>query len=306
MVPGNKILNKMGLSLLEKIIGDGSYKAPVPSQAIQDTYHFRHLLHRFAGHVTQGEELTKNEEECLIKLGGDCAKYLHMKAHDCSSYAHVVSTLTDILKKSGMPQVCESCPVNSPKDRLLLSVGTELYKVCPDPDALLPYLIKHNPLMPVVYNHRIKINANTAGMEEWISTGLYLSPGMKTYVALPTEIVQIGCQTDRLNAEELKRAPCVHEQFPVTTEMMQVSNLWGGLIYLVAPSKTKVEGIEVVVQMAVPAPYYKSDSCKMLRIQKQDTENPRLIIILLSSRTMSESTPSSTFLFLLTYTAIFD
>ncbi|KAI3354546.1 hypothetical protein L3Q82_019053, partial [Scortum barcoo] len=268
---GNKILNKMGLSLLEKIIGDGSYKAPVPSQAIQDTYHFRHLLHRFAGHVTQGEELTKNEEECLIKLGGDCAKYLHMKAHDCSSYAHVVSTLTDILKKSGMPQVCESCPVNSPKDRLLLSVGTELYKVCPDPDALLPYLIKHNPLMPVVYNHRIKINANTAGMEEWISTGLYLSPGMKTYVALPTEIVfkalthiprlpqvQIGCQTDRLNAEELKRAPCVHEQFPVTTEMMQVSNLWGGLIYLVAPPKTKVEGIEVVVQMAVPAPYYKS------------------------------------------------
>ncbi|CAK6974959.1 TRPM8 channel-associated factor homolog isoform X1 [Scomber scombrus] len=262
--PGNKILNKMGLSLLGATIGAGCYKAPVPSQAIKDTYHFRHLLHRFAGHVTKGQQLTQHEEKCLKKLGSDCANYLRMQAHDCSSYTQVVSTLTDILKSSDMPQVCDSCPVKSSKDHLLLSVGAEVYKVCPDPDALLPYLIKHNPLMPVVYNHKVKMNANTAGGEEWISTGLYLSPGMKTYIAIPAEIVnkgwkiQIGCQTDHLNAAELKRAPCVHERFPVTTEMTQVWNLWGGLIYLVAPPKTQAKGVEVTVQMAVPAPYYKS------------------------------------------------
>uniref|UniRef100_A0A8C4IF57 Peptidase M60 domain-containing protein n=1 Tax=Dicentrarchus labrax TaxID=13489 RepID=A0A8C4IF57_DICLA len=261
---GNKILNKMGLSLLDKIIREGLYKAPMPSQAIKDTYHFRRLLHRFAGHVTQGEQLTEHEEECLKKLGGDCANYLHMKAHDCSSYMRVLSTLTDILKKAGMPQVSDTCPVKSPKDHLLLSVGAEVYKVCPDPDVLLPYLIKHNPMMPVVYNQRIKINVNTAGEEEWISTGVYLTPGMKTYMVIPAELVnngwkiQIGCQTDKLNAEELKRAPCVYERFPVTSEMVQVWNLWGGLIYLVAPPETQVEGAEVIVQMAVPAPYYKT------------------------------------------------
>ncbi|XP_039987703.1 TRPM8 channel-associated factor homolog isoform X2 [Xiphias gladius] len=265
---GNKILNQMGLSLLGSTITGGLYKAPVPSQAIKDTYHFRHLLRRFAGHVTVGEELTKHEEECLKKLGRDCCSYLNMKAHDCFSYKQVVSTLADILMRSGMPQVCDSCPVKSPKDHLLLSVGSELYKVCPDPDALLPYLIRDNPLMPVVYNHRIKINVNTAGGEELISTGLYLSPGMKTYMAIPAEIInngwkiQIGCQTDKLNAAELKRAPCVHEQFPITSEMMQVWNLWGGLIYLVAPPKTQVGEAEVVVQIAVPAPYYKSDVTK--------------------------------------------
>ncbi|KAM3616936.1 uncharacterized protein V6R79_026419 [Siganus canaliculatus] len=261
---GNKILNKMGISLLDKTIGGGLYKAPVPSQAVKDKYHFRHLLKRFAGHVTCGEELTKHEEECLKKLGGDCANYLHMKAHDCSSYAQIVSTLIDIIKKTGMPQVCDSCPVKGPKEHLLLNVGAEVYKICPDPDALLPYLIKHNPLLPVVYNHRIKINVNTAEREEWLSTGLYLSPGMKTYLAIPAQIVnkgwkiQIGCQTDRLSAAELKRAPCVHERFPITSEMMQVWNLWGGLIYLIAPSKTRVDGTEVIVQMAVPAPYYKA------------------------------------------------
>lgn len=39
---------------------------------------------------------------------------------------------------------------------------------------------------------------------------------------------------------------------------MQVWNLWGGLLYVVAPPNTQVGGVEVIVQMAVPAPYYKS------------------------------------------------
>ncbi|KAK5610691.1 hypothetical protein CRENBAI_001289 [Crenichthys baileyi] len=261
---GNKILNQMGLSLLKTTINAGSYKVPDPTQVIKDTYHFRHLLHRFAKHVTVEETLSEQEEEFLKKLGSDCATYLNMKAHDSCHYSQVVATLTDILKKSGLPQVSENCPVKSPKDHLLLHVGTEVYKVCPDPDALLPYLIKDNPLLPVVHNHRVKMDVNTAEGEEWISTGLYLSPGMKTYMAIPAEIVnkgwqiQIGCQTDRLNAAELKRAPRVHERFPVTSEMIQVWNLWGGLIYLVVPPKTQAQGLQVVVQMAVPAPYYKS------------------------------------------------
>eukprot|EP00064_Thunnus_orientalis_P015789 superscaffoldBa00002998_g15848 len=52
-----------------------------------------------------------------------------------------------------------------------------------------------------------------------------------------------------------------HEgQNPMTEflEKMQVWNLWGGLIYLVAPPNTQVEGVEVTVQTAVRAPYYKS------------------------------------------------
>uniref|UniRef100_A0A673BG14 Peptidase M60 domain-containing protein n=1 Tax=Sphaeramia orbicularis TaxID=375764 RepID=A0A673BG14_9TELE len=224
---GNKILNRMGLSILEATISGGIYKAPVPSRAVKDTYHFRHLLYRFAGHVTQGKELTKHEEECLGKLGNDCACFLHLKNHDCSSYAQMVSTLTEILKKTGMPQSFDGCSSRC---------GFILTFVC----------------------------VNVIGGEEWVSTGLYLSPGMKTYMVIPEEIVnkgwevQVGCQTDKLNAEELKRAPCVHERFPISSEMMHVRNLWGGLIYLVAPPKTRVEGVEVIVQIAVPAPYYKS------------------------------------------------
>lgn len=95
----------MGLSLLKKTIGEGSYKVPVLSQASTDNSHFCHLLHRVAGHVTKGEKLTKFEEGRLKKLGSECANYFHMKAHGWYSYTQVVSTFTDILKKSGIPQV---------------------------------------------------------------------------------------------------------------------------------------------------------------------------------------------------------
>lgn len=81
------------------------FKAPDPSQAIKDSYHFRDHLRRFAGHVTEGEQLTAQDEELLKKLGNDCSTYLNMKAYDCSSYKQVVSTLTDIIRKSNMPQV---------------------------------------------------------------------------------------------------------------------------------------------------------------------------------------------------------
>ncbi|XP_077396866.1 TRPM8 channel-associated factor homolog [Festucalex cinctus] len=261
---GNKILNKMGLSLLPETIRGGVYKAPAPSKVGKDAYHFCHLLQRFAAHVTEGDDLTKQEEQSLKKLGKDCSAFLQMEAYDRCSYTQVLSTLMHVLKKSGIPQVCDTCPVKSPKDHLLLNVGAEVYKVCPNPDSLFPYLIKDSPLMPVVYNHRIPVNVNTAEKEEWISTGLYLSQGMKTYIAMPAQIVnkgwkvQIGCQTDYLKAAELKRAPSVHEKFPIDKEMMRVWNLWGGLIYLVVPPKTQVGGVEIIVQVAVPAPYYKS------------------------------------------------
>ncbi|KAL3057194.1 hypothetical protein OYC64_007633 [Pagothenia borchgrevinki] len=260
---GNKILNTLGLSLMAETIPGGSYKATVPSHEMTYTCHFRNLLRSFAGHVTQGKELSKHEGKQLEKLGLECSNFLMMKSYDSYSYTQVLSILTDIVKKSGMPQVSEENPVKSPKDHMLLRLGKAVYDVSPDPEALLSYLIKDNH-MPFVYNRKLRISTITADENEWISTGLYLSPGMKTEMILPANIVnknwtiQIGCQTDYLPQDELKRARSVCERFPVTAEKMQVWNLWGGLIYLVAPPNTKVEGAEVMVQIAVRAPYYKS------------------------------------------------
>ncbi|XP_017552318.2 TRPM8 channel-associated factor homolog [Pygocentrus nattereri] len=265
--PGNRILNKMGLCLMGRTVESGLYKAQQVTEVGNSTqaYHFRDLLQRFAGHVAQGHDLTEHDHGCLDKLRHDCENYLRMQAHDCASYTSVVALLADMVKEAGVPQVCHTCPINSAKDKLLLHVGTEVYKVCQDPDALLPFIITDIPSLPTVSNARVHISANTSDCEEWISTGLYLSPGMRTYIAVPAELMgkgwqlQIGCQTDYLgNADVLKRAPVVHERFALDKEMPQVWNLWGGLIYLIAPPNSKVDGVEVVIQTAIKAPYYKS------------------------------------------------
>ncbi|XP_062872473.1 TRPM8 channel-associated factor homolog [Trichomycterus rosablanca] len=265
--PGNRILTKMGLSIMGNPLTGGLYKVrPIPQGGddVSQTYHFRDMLQRFAGHVIQGQGLSNKEQENLKRLRSDCTNFLSMRAFDSVSYSSVVSVLTDIVKEGGVPQV-SSGTVKSDKDKLLLHVGTEVYKVCQDPDALLPYIIKDIPNLPTVSNARVRISADTAGGEEWLSTGLYLSPGMRTYIAVPKEIVgkgwklQIGCQTDNLsNADVLRRAPVVHTRFPLDKEMVQVSNLWGGLIFLISPSTSKVKGAEFVVQTSIRAPYYKS------------------------------------------------
>ncbi|XP_043115732.1 TRPM8 channel-associated factor homolog [Puntigrus tetrazona] len=263
--PGNHILNKMGLSLLGSTLCGGLYKAPEIEHSCKEGYHFRRMLHRFAEHASLGRELTNQEQSCLKQLGNDCASYLDMRCHDSADYTSVVGLLSDIVKKVGVPQVCSNCPVESAKDHLMLRIGSEVYKVSPDPDALLPYIIKDRPNFPTVSNARVRITANTGGCEEWLSTGLYLAPGMKTYIAVPPEIVgknwqvQLGCQTDNIGGSNvLKRAPVVHERFPLNTEMVQICNLWGGLIYLIAPPQSKVDGVEIVVQDSVQVPYFKS------------------------------------------------
>lgn len=260
--PGNRILNKMGLSILDNTVTGGLYKAP---EINEDVYHFRNGLRYLGNHVSKGYEFTPDEEGCLKQLGNDCESYLRMRAHDCASFNSIITLFTNMVKEIGIPQVSNTCPVETPKDYLMLQIGIELYKTMSDPDALLPYIIKDIPDLPTVSDARVCISANTGGSEEWISTGLYLSPGMRTHIIIPSELigknweVQIGCQTDNLStADVLKRAPVVHERFPLDQKMVQICNLWGGLIYLVAPTNTKVDGVEIVVQTAVKAPYFKS------------------------------------------------
>uniref|UniRef100_A0A3Q2D5L8 TRPM8 channel-associated factor homolog n=1 Tax=Cyprinodon variegatus TaxID=28743 RepID=A0A3Q2D5L8_CYPVA len=186
---GNKILNKTGLSLLKETITSGVYKAPDPSQV--NNFQFRHLLHRFAEHVLEGAELSKQDEEHLKRLGGDCASFLRMKAYDSFCYVEIMSLLTDILKKGGIPKVSEKISVKSPKDHMLLSLASDVYEASLNKEELLPQIIKVDPV-PVVKNQSIKIQAQTGENEEWISTGLYLSPGMKTQIILPPKLVNTG------------------------------------------------------------------------------------------------------------------
>ncbi|KAK7882831.1 hypothetical protein WMY93_029005 [Mugilogobius chulae] len=261
---GNILLNQMGFSLLSGIIEGGVYKAPNTNTSIKEKYHFRHLLHRLSRCVFENKKLTQHEEGCLPKLADGCVGFLQMENFNSHSHQEIVSILTQMLQKTGLPKVSEHSLAKSPIDRFLQSIAADVYKNCSNQEEFLQIVLKENPKLQTVTNQRINFSIATGDVEEWISTGLYLSPGMKTYISVPGDFVEKGWQlqvnshTDQLRGNELKRAPCVYVRFPVTSKTVLVHNFWGGLIYLIAPPHTQVTEAEVVVQEAVLAPYYKS------------------------------------------------
>uniref|UniRef100_A0A3B3U722 TRPM8 channel-associated factor homolog n=1 Tax=Poecilia latipinna TaxID=48699 RepID=A0A3B3U722_9TELE len=199
-----------------------SYKANKPTHQV-NKLHFRHLLHKFAGHALEGVELTKEEEENLKKLGSESASFLRMEAYNNFSYIQILSLLTDILKKVGIQQV----------GLIRLIFHFLLY-------------FKSIQFKKIYHWSSPKIHQNLLQSFKLVILGLCHPK------------IQIGCQSDELHHEELWRAPYVIKRFPVTSERMQVWNLWGGLIYLVAPRDVKVEDEKIMVQEAITAPYYKS------------------------------------------------
>lgn len=95
----------MGLSVLRTTIPGGVHSVLRSMQEIKDVYLFRDLLCHFTAHIMDGDVLTEQETQSLIDFGRDCGHYLRLKAHDWPSYSAVLSALTGILKKTGLPQV---------------------------------------------------------------------------------------------------------------------------------------------------------------------------------------------------------
>lgn len=62
-----------------------------------------------------------------------------------------------------IPKVCDECPVKDFKDNVLLNLGMELYNVTPDPDAILPYIIKDMPNLPTVSGVQVRVDATNEG-----------------------------------------------------------------------------------------------------------------------------------------------
>ncbi|RXM94065.1 TRPM8 channel-associated factor-like [Acipenser ruthenus] len=264
LIGGNQILNRFGLGILSSTLEGRTYKAPESIEHAMKAYHFRTMLSKFAEHVLEEKELAEHESSYLKKLGQDCSSFLRMKAEHSPSYDSIRQLLTQLLKTSGVPQVCDECPVKDFKDNVLLNLGMELYNVTPDPDAILPYIIKDMPNLPTVSGVQVRVDATNEADELWRSTGLFLPPGKPTHIYVPSKLVgcnfrvQIGCQCDNLNnADVLKRAPVVTQRFGIDQEKIKVSNLWGGLIYIIVPKGAKLGPVDITVEEAVMAPYYK-------------------------------------------------
>ncbi|NXM40754.1 TCAF2 factor, partial [Gymnorhina tibicen] len=261
--PGNRILNRFGLSIL----GQSGRAAKYPPVGPGEHYHFRRALLLFSTQLLERQELTEPLKGWLHRLAQDCAAFLRIPAHDCPAYASLHRILTKVLKRTGIPQVSRHCPVKSnSKEAALLCMATELSLTMTDSAALVQKPAAGVCALPVT----VEIDGTNPGKTAWRSTGLYLPEGHTAVITCPCLVVgaglkvQVGCHTDDLSqAKELRRAPVVIRTCDVACQKQSISCLWGGLIYIVVPEKSVLGNVPITVEGAVRAPFFKlGETCE--------------------------------------------
>ncbi|NXP14404.1 TCAF2 factor, partial [Thinocorus orbignyianus] len=261
--PGNKILNRFGLSIL----GQSVRAAKHPPVRPGEHYHFRKALALFHRHVDKHEELKPPLKDWLQRLAQDCAAFLRIPACDCPAYTSLHRILTKVLQRNGIPHVSRHCPVKSnSKEAFLLCMATELSLTMTDSAALVQKSDAEVCAFPIT----VEIDGTNPGKTAWRSTGLYLPEGHTAVITFPCLLinaglkVQIGCHTDDLShATELKRAPVVIRTYDIACQKHSVSCLWGGLIYIVVPARSTLGKVPITVEGAVRAPFFKlGETCE--------------------------------------------
>ncbi|XP_040199095.1 TRPM8 channel-associated factor homolog [Rana temporaria] len=254
--PGNKILNKFGISFLAKTVGQGVYKALDP-KAVDSTYHFPRAIYQLLEDLKSGVDLKPPLSSWMKKLIQDVCTYIRLPTSPLTS--SLQQELAHLVKGCHLPTICKQFPVkNSSKAALILCLAQEVsYLECLDDNGECgPDLLAQHPVT-------VQIDATNPGGDAWRSTGLFLPPGKTAVLMFQASAVgqglqvQVGCQSDNLSAaEEFYRAPVVIHRKDVHGEKVKMSCIWGGLVYIIVKAKSQLGRIPVTVYGAEHAPTF--------------------------------------------------
>ncbi|KAG8440155.1 hypothetical protein GDO86_006090 [Hymenochirus boettgeri] len=250
--PGNKILNKFGISILERTLPQAIYKAVSPDEE-SDHYCLPKALGYLQSALNSGSVLKPPLSNWIFKLRQDLTYILRLPPSPVNS--SLQHQFVELMQTCPMPNVSVTCPIQSNSMQgLILCVVNESCGV--NQTVSVQYPGQETPVT-------VDIDATNPGGDAWRSTGLYIAPKKTVVFEFPTSAVkkglqvQIGCQSDDLNnLNTLYRAPVVVRSTPVLSERLSISCYWGGLIYIIVHEKSSLGKIQVKVYGAEPAPTY--------------------------------------------------
>ncbi|XP_018419909.1 PREDICTED: TRPM8 channel-associated factor homolog [Nanorana parkeri] len=236
--PGNKILNKFGISILAETVKAGVYKSLDPEEG-NSTYHFTRAVCQLLSILKNEEELKPPLSSWLTKLRQDAISFMRLPASPLIS--SLQQELVNLVKRCQLPTVSKQCPVkNSSNEAFIISLVQEVSCLeCLDDqgEGDIDLLNQH----PVT----VQIDATNPGADAWRSTGLFLPPGKTAILMFPASAagkglqVQVGCHSDDLNkAEKFCRAPVVVHKKDVLGEKLQEGFGWDPFKRLFADYQT--------------------------------------------------------------------
>ncbi|XP_072003755.1 TRPM8 channel-associated factor homolog [Engystomops pustulosus] len=247
--PGNKILNKFGISILRSTVNSGIFKVPDPESA-NNTYYFLRAIHRLLCDMKNKEELKPPLTTWLPQLKTDVSNFMKLPANPLNVCLWL--EISHCIHGSNV-QVSKEHPVKgSSKEALILCIAQEINCFYEEDTGMLDG-------KPTT----VQIDATNPGGDAWRSTGLYLPPNQRATLVFPASAVgkglqvQVGCHSDNLSsAKELYRAPVVVHRKNVDGEKVVISSIWGGLLYIIVKGKSQLGTVPVTVYGAEPAPTF--------------------------------------------------
>nr|XP_008108482.1 PREDICTED: TRPM8 channel-associated factor homolog isoform X2 [Anolis carolinensis] len=263
--PGNKILNKFGIG----IFGETSNSKTYPVRQAGDeslNYNFQKMLSYFKEQVENNQPLHPPYSQWCKKLAQDSAAFLQIPAAKSPIFSSVHKHMVELVQRCGIPDIDANNPIKSNSDKaVLLYMSWDLYNLMPEFQSLVPCLNQHfTKPFPIASPQTIWINGTNNGNEAWRSSGMYVPPAKTVTLIFPSTVldanlqVQIGCHSDDLSkAGELQRPPVVVRRFQVKSPRVEVSSLWGGLLYIIVPEKSSIGFIYITIEGATMAPYFK-------------------------------------------------
>ncbi|KAG9489720.1 hypothetical protein GDO78_005582 [Eleutherodactylus coqui] len=252
--PGNKVLNKLGISILERQATQGIYQVLDP-QAEATTYHFPRAVCQLLDYLKTRAELTPPLSNWQFKLNQDVANFMKLPASPLIS--SLQEELVQLAHCCSIPNVSKQCPVKScTKDAFMMCLAQDVSCV----DRLQDLDCDGVPCEPPV---TVEIDATNPDFDAWRSTGLYLPPRKTATLVFPASAVgkglqvQVGCHSDDLSsAEKFCRAPVVIRKKDVDDEKVSISCVWGGLLYVIVKAKSQLGNVQISVQGAELAPMF--------------------------------------------------
>ncbi|XP_030054241.1 TRPM8 channel-associated factor homolog [Microcaecilia unicolor] len=263
--PGNKILNKFGISILHHTVSSTSCD-PLCHGDEFGHYHFRKALSQLQQDINCKGKLGSQLSPWMETLRKECTELVKVPHQDFPAFSSIHKQLVEMVSGSGIPKVDKKCPVHkNSKEAFLLSLRAELHSSCLCGQESTRQKLKISCTAPQssLCPASLHINCTNTGPTVWRSTGLYISPNTTAVVTFHPSVVgnslqvQIGCHSDDLsNAQQFCRAPVVIQRFPVKQEKVVISSLWGGLLYIIVPADCQLGKVTITVEGVVQAPYF--------------------------------------------------
>jgi len=269
---GNKIAQTTGLFVSSN---SGSAQITLDSTATDRMLRTIPAVKALEKHFTTGPMIATSDAPKVEKTISQCSAMLTLDFED------FWSPLREMVNTTGWTQISDNKEYDleaNPIDDVLLAIEEGLYLRLPADELIAhPSAVDFPGSVPANaprVTQNVSINGDYIGLPSGfgysgarahglMGTGLYAAPGEAVNITVPPSLVdqnvriQIGAHSDSLwNKDKLDRHPKIHRIWIIDSEIMQVGNTFGGLIYLTFPPDSTFGMLNVEIENAVQAPRF--------------------------------------------------